>query len=83
MLPFVGLVFLAGLFFPFVPPLLQYIAFGALFGGTGGRAAIVWSEWRKGEMHPDRVRRIEFVGIAAGVSLMFFAAVAQAALAHL
>jgi hypothetical protein len=83
MLPLVGTIFLLDLLFPFVPTLLQYLAFGALFGVAGGRGLVVRRERRSGEMPPDRVRRFELVGTLIGVSVMFFAAAVQAALAHL
>jgi hypothetical protein len=75
-----GLVFLVDLLFP-VPTLIQYLAFGALFGATAGKAVVVGRERRSGEMPPDRVRHIELAGVAAGVSLTVLAAVAQVLLA--
>lgn len=83
MLPLVGTVLLLDLLFPFVPPLLQYLAFGALFGVTGAKGLVVRREGRSGEMPPDRVRRFEIVGTLIGVFAMFLAAAVQVALAHL
>lgn len=83
MLPLVGTVFLLDLLFPFVPSLLQYLAFGTLFGVTGGRGLVVRRERRGGEMAPDRVRRFELAGTLIGASAMLLAAAVQVALAHL
>jgi len=82
--PLVGLIILVDLLsLVNVPPLLQYLAFGYALGMAGGKAVVVRRERGAGEMPPDRVRHIELVGMAAGISLMFLAAVAQVALAHL
>lgn len=83
MLPVVGTIFVLDLLFPVVPPLLQYLAFGALLGVTGAKGLMVQRERRSGEMPPDRVRRFEVVGTLVGVSVMFLAAAVQVALAHL
>jgi hypothetical protein len=84
MVPLAGLVFAVDLFSPIdVPPLLQYLAFGIVFGAMGGKTVVVRRERRSGEMPADRVRYIEHVGVAIGIALMALAVVAQVAVAHL
>jgi lipid-binding SYLF domain-containing protein len=79
-----GLVFVVDLL-PSIeaPPLLQYLVFGVLFGGTAGKTVVVRRERRSGELPPDQVRHMEHVGIAAGVALMALAVVVQVVLALL
>lgn len=66
-----------------IPVVLQYLAYGVVFGMAGARAVIVRRESRGGEMPPDRVRRSEFLGLLVGVTVMAVAAAIQVALALL
>jgi hypothetical protein len=79
-----GLVLVIDLVFPVdVPVLLQYLAYGVVFGTAGARAVIVRRESQGGEMPPDRVRRSEFLGLLIGLAVAVLAVAIQVALAVL
>lgn len=81
MFPLAGMVFLVDLLSLIdVPPLLQYLAFGIVFGTAVGKTVVVRRERRCGELHPEEIRHIELVWVATGVSLTVLAVVAQVAL---
>lgn len=84
MFAFAGLILIVDLVFPVdLPVLLQYLAYGVVFGMAGAKAVIVRRESQSGEMPPDRVRRSEFLGLLIGVAVAMLAIAFQVALAVL
>jgi len=63
-----------------VSPVLQYPAYGALFGGVLSREVIVRRERRLGELSPKQVKHLERVWIWGGIAVMTLALVVQIAL---
>ncbi len=77
-----GLILVVDLVFPVdVPVMLQYLAYGVVFGLAGAKAVIVRRESQSGEMPPDSVRKSEFLGLTIGVAVMALAVAIQVALA--
>ncbi|MET0559969.1 MAG: hypothetical protein ABW065_15115 [Solirubrobacterales bacterium] len=63
-----------------VSPVLQYPAYGALFGGVLSREVIVRRERRLGELPPKQVKHLERVWIWGGIGAMTLALVVQVVL---
>ncbi len=82
MLPLTGLLFLADAFslVRLWPP-VQYLLAGIVLGAFAGKSVVVWRERDGRELHPDRIRRIEYSWTLASVALTALAILVQAALA--
>jgi hypothetical protein len=63
-----------------VSPVLQYPAYGALFGGVLSREVIVRRERRFGELPAAQVKHLERVWIWGGVAVMTLALLVQIAI---